>query len=80
LRERESYLRALFALSKATQPEVWDKFTKAFDAFAKYEFERGLNSPTQDTLISVGMNRRLKELRDDVLNIDDLYKRLTKSE
>lgn len=77
---REAFIKAAFAMSKATLPELWDRFMGAFDDYARSEFERGLNSQTQDVLISVGMNRRLKELRDDFKNLDEIYKKITKNE
>lgn len=75
---RDDFIAALFQLSKASQPEAWDKFLRVFDSYVAYELERGLSSQTQDVLISVGMGRRLREMRDDFKNVEEIYRKITK--
>jgi hypothetical protein len=75
---RDEYLRALFELSKADASK-WATFVEAFKTFTVYEYERALSAPTGETYIMVGMNRRMRDLRDDFIHIENLASKLRKA-
>ena len=72
---RDEYLRALHSLSKADASK-WATFLEAFKVYTFYEYERALSMPASDTQIAVGMNRRMRDLRDDFTNVDNLANKL----
>ena len=74
---REDYLRALHSLSKVDASK-WATFVDAMKMLAVSEYERALSMPTNDALIAVGMNRRIRDLRDDCVHIDSLVSKLYK--
>lgn len=74
---RDEYLRATFELSKADASK-WATFVEAFKSFTLYEYERALSLPPHETHIGVGMNRRMRDLRDDFVNIENLANKLRK--
>lgn len=74
---RDEYLRALFELSKADSAR-WATFVEAFKVYVFYEYERALSMPAHETQFAVGMNRRMRDLRDDFINIDNLANKLRK--
>jgi hypothetical protein len=74
---REDYLRALHSLSKVDASK-WATFVETIKALALSEYERALSMPASDTQIAVGMNRRIRDLRDDCIHIDSLAGKLHK--
>jgi hypothetical protein len=75
--ERDEYLRATYSLSKVS-PDAWATFVETFKAFTVYEYERALSSPSGEAQIAVGMNRRMRDLRDDFIHIENLASKLKK--
>lgn len=74
---RDDYIRATFALSKS-DPDAWATFVEAFKAYVLYEYERGLSASSSETQITVGMGRRIRDLRDDFVHIEALAAKLKK--
>jgi hypothetical protein len=74
---RDEYIRALFDLSKV-DPAKWATFIEAFKAYTSYELERALSGPSGEAKTSLGMSRRIKELRDDCINIELLMDKIRK--
>lgn len=68
---RDEYLRALYSVSKA-DPAKWATFVEALKVYTFYEYERALSMPSSDTQIAVGMNRRIRDFRDDCVNINNV--------
>ena len=75
---RDAYLKALFEVSKA-DPAKWATFVETFKAYTDYELDRMLAGATAETLLNVGMGRRMRDLREDFKNIDLLTQKLRKS-
>jgi hypothetical protein len=74
---REDYIKALYDLSK-TDPAKWATFVEAFKAYTAYELER-ITSATQDTAgIAIGFGRKMRELRDDCIDIEKIADKLRK--
>lgn len=74
---RDNYLRAVYDLSKA-DPSRWATFIEAYRAFAAYEYERSLSAPTSEALVNLGMNRRMRDLGLDFVDIENLMGKLKK--
>lgn len=75
--ERDEYIKALFHVSKNTPPDVWLSFMAAFRNYVEYDMERLIVSvPTNEALVSIGMCRRMREIRDDFSNIELLFKKI----
>ena len=72
---RDAYLRATFEVSKA-DPAKWATFIEAFKGYVLYEYERALSMAPSETQIAVGMNRRMRDLRDDFVHIEALADKL----
>jgi hypothetical protein len=72
---RDEYIRALFDLSKV-DPAKWATFVEAFKAYTGYELERALSAPSGEAQTNLGMSRRMKELRDDFINIQALMDKI----
>lgn len=66
---RDDYIRATFELSKS-DPARWATFVEAFKAYTMYELERITTSAPEHALIAIGFGRRMKELRDDFIDIE----------
>jgi hypothetical protein len=75
--ERDEYLRATYSLSKVS-PDAWATFIEAFKAFTLYEYERALSANALESQVNVGMNRRMRDLRDDFIHIENLASKLKK--
>lgn len=75
---RDQYLRATYELSKA-DPAKWATFVETFKVYVAYELERALSAPTGDALISVGMGRRMRDLKDDFVHIETLADKLRRT-
>lgn len=67
---REEFLRATFVLAKSS-PMAWHDFIAALDVYTKAEIERGLGATTEETMVAVGMSRRLVELRNMFRDIEE---------
>lgn len=76
--QRDAYIKAMFEVSKA-DPAKWATFVEAFKDYTHYEFDRLLGGATADTLLNVGMGRRMKELREDFINIETLASKIRRS-
>ena len=74
---RDEYLKATFELSKADASK-WATFLEAFKAFTLYEYERALSGNPLEAQVNVGMNRRMRDLRDDFIHIENLANKLKK--
>ena len=74
---RDAYIRATFEISKADASK-WATFVEAFKNYTLYEYERALSMPAGDSLIAVGMNRRMRDLRDDFISIENLADKVRK--
>jgi SAM-dependent MidA family methyltransferase len=71
---RDEYLKALYALSKS-DPSAWATYVEAFKVFTAYELERMFTTPVGDALVAIGMGRRMKELRDDCIDIEKIMEK-----
>lgn len=74
---RDEYIRAVYDLSKA-DPARWATFVEAFIVYTVYEFERLLSTPSAEAHISIGMGRRMRDLRDDFIHIEALAAKIKK--
>lgn len=74
---RDQYLLATYDLSKG-DPARWATFIEAFKNLVIYEYERALSAPVQEAQVMVGMNRRLRDLRDEFIHIETLVNKLKK--
>ena len=73
---RDDFIRATYILAKSN-PQAWASFIEAFKAYTWEELEKGLTSPTNDAYISLGMGRRMRNLRDDFVGIEGLMDKIT---
>jgi hypothetical protein len=74
---REEYLRSLYDLSKV-DPAKWATFVEAFRAYTMVELEKGLSTPIGLAATFIGDARRMKEQRDDFINIETIMDKLRK--
>ena len=74
---REQYIKSTYLLAKSN-PAAWAEFLVAFSQFTAYEMERALKTPTSEALITLGMMRRMVELRDDFMGIEKLAEKYQK--
>jgi hypothetical protein len=74
---RDDYIRATYSLSKVS-PDAWATFIEAFKAFTLYEYERSLSAPAGEVQINIGQNRRMRDLREDFIHIENLANKLKK--
>ena len=68
---RDEYLKALYALSKS-DPNTWATFVEAFKAYTADELERITSASVEHAPIAIGFGRRMKELRDDCIDIEKI--------
>jgi DNA polymerase/3'-5' exonuclease PolX len=66
---RDEYLKALYALSKS-DPSVWATYVEAFKTYTADELERITTASVDHAPIAIGSGRRMKELRDDCIDIE----------
>jgi hypothetical protein len=79
---RDEYLKALYVLSKS-DPNAWATYVEAFKAYTADELERITTSSVEAAPIAIGFGRRMKELRDDCIDIEktmDKYRRQSKDQ
>ena len=74
---RDEYLKALYALSKS-DPAVWATFVEAFKVYTIYELEKITTSSVDNAPIAVGFGRKMKELRDDCIDIEKIMDKYRK--
>ena len=74
---RDEYLKALYALSKS-DPSVWATFVETFKAYTIYELEKITTSSVDNAPIAIGFGRKMKELRDDCINIETIMDKYRK--
>jgi hypothetical protein len=67
---RQTYLKATYLLAK-NSPAAWADFIEAFKLYTAHELERSTTAMTADAHIALGMSRRMLELRDDFVNIEE---------
>ena len=72
---RNEFIRATFQLSKSN-PKEWIEFYDAFNAYAVSELDRATMTSTDDMAISLGMSRRMVQLRNDFREIEFLAKKI----
>jgi hypothetical protein len=64
------YLRMTYVLAK-NSPSAWIDFVEAFKIYVASELERSMTAPSAEAQVALGMNRRLLEMRDDFVNIEE---------
>lgn len=67
---RMAYLRTAFVVAK-NSPAAWADFLEALRLYTAAELERGASAPITEAQVVLGMNRRLIEMRDDFINIEE---------
>lgn len=72
---RDEYLIATYMLAKSA-PSQWLEFVARFDAYAAMELEKGIGTSNADMAISLGMGRRIVDLRNDFRDIERLVDKL----
>ena len=75
--ERNNYIVALYSVAKA-DPAKWATFVEAFKVYTAYELERITSSTPENAGIAIGFGRKMKELRDDFIDIEGLMNKLRK--
>lgn len=68
---RDEYIRALHRLAKAA-PAQWMEFVARFDAYTAAELEKGIGTSNPDMAVSLGMGRRMLDLRNDFRDVDKI--------
>lgn len=76
-RPRDMFIKATFALAKRS-PAEWAEFLAAFVVYTDQELEQGVGSTSEIMAVSVGMNRRMVNLRNDFRNIESLMEKVSK--
>jgi hypothetical protein len=74
---RDEYLKALYALSKS-DPSAWATYVEAFKAYTAEELERITTATVETSPIAIGFGRRMKELRDDCIDIEKTMEKYRK--
>jgi hypothetical protein len=74
---REQYIRAMYDLSKRA-PGEWATFVEAFKALTVYELERMTSAPVDAAAVAIGMGRRIRELRDEFIDIEAMAHKIRK--
>jgi hypothetical protein len=69
--ERDEYLRATYRLSKV-DTMAWSRFMQAFARFATEEIEKCMTAPPDSAEMAIGMARKLRDIRNDIVNIDNI--------
>lgn len=67
---RSAYLQAAYAVAK-NSPAAWLDFVEAMKVYMAAELERSLVTQSSEALVVLGMNRRLLEIRDDFIHIEE---------
>lgn len=67
---RTTYLRAALAVAK-NSPAAWQDFLEAMKLYTASELERATTASSSEAQAVLGMSRRLLELRDDFINIEE---------
>lgn len=74
---RDEYLKALYALSKV-DPAVWATFVEAIKVYTADEMEKITTSTVDNAPVAIGFGRKVKEFRDDCVNIEYYAERYRK--
>jgi hypothetical protein len=74
---RDEYLKALYALSKS-DPNTWATYVEAFKTYTADELERITTASGEHAPIAIGFGRRMKELRDDCVDIEKIMEKYRK--
>ena len=72
---REEFIKATYQLAKAA-PSQWLEFVARFHAYTQEELEKGIGTSNQDMAISLGMGRRMVDLRNDFRDVEKLADKL----
>lgn len=72
---RDEYIKATYRLAKSA-PGEWLEFVARFDAYTLAELERGIGTSNADMAVSLGMGRRMVDLRNDFRDVDKLAEKL----
>jgi hypothetical protein len=67
----EEYIKAMYRLAKAAPP-AWLEFVQRFDAYTIQELEKGIGTSNADMAVSLGMGRRMVDLRNEFRDIEKL--------
>jgi hypothetical protein len=73
--EREEYIKATYKLAKAA-PREWLEFVMRFDSYTRAELEKGIGTSNADMAVSLGMGRRMVDLRNDFRDVEKLADKL----
>jgi hypothetical protein len=76
---RDEYIKALYALSKS-DPNAWATYVEAFKAYTADELERITIASVEHAPIAIGFGRKMKELRDDCIDIEKIMDKYRKSQ
>ena len=74
---RDAYIKAVFEL-KRSSPEAWENFVEHFKWQTLIELERMTTSPPDHAQIAVGLGRKMKEIRDDFINVEAIAAKIKK--
>lgn len=74
---RDMFIRTVHALAKR-DPQGWAEFMAAFDAYTNDEMARATETSIDALPLSMGMSRRMVELRKDFTNIEALMASINK--
>lgn len=74
---RDEYLKALYALSKS-DPAVWATFVEVLRIYTLDELERITTSSIENAGIAIGFGRKVKEFRDDCIDIEKTMEKFRK--
>lgn len=73
--QRDEYIKAMYRLAKAA-PAQWLEFVARFDAYTQAELELGIGTSNADMAVSLGMGRRMVNLRNDFRDVEKLADKL----
>lgn len=68
---RDEYIKAMYRLAKSA-PGPWLEFVARFDAYTQAELEQGIGTSNADMAVSLGMGRRMVNLRNDFRDVDKI--------
>lgn len=74
---RDAYIRAVFELSRVS-PDAWGNFVEHFKWMTVIELEAMANAPPDRAQTAVGMAKKMKEIRDDFINVEAIAAKIKK--
>jgi hypothetical protein len=72
------FIRSAYALAKRC-PSEWAEFNIAFNTYTVQELEQAAGTSTEALAVSIGMSRRMVNLRNDFRDIEMLMAKLEKT-